>query len=57
MFESASPADLVQLHVSGVVPPLSPRLAGYQTIVDRLIAKVPCLRFQSARELFATITI
>jgi ActR/RegA family two-component response regulator/predicted Ser/Thr protein kinase len=57
MFESASPADLVQLHVSGVVPPLPPRLAGYQTIVDRLIAKDPSLRFQSARELFATIAI
>lgn len=57
MFESASPADLVQLHVSGVVPPLPPRLAGYQTIVDRLIAKDPSKRFQSARELFATIAI
>lgn len=57
MFESNSPADLVQLHVSGVVPPLPPRLAGYQTIVDRLIAKDPSKRFQSARELFATIAI
>lgn len=57
MFDSASPADLVQLHVSGVVPPLPPRLAGYQTIVDRLIAKDPSQRFQSARELFATIAI
>jgi len=57
MFESASPADLVQLHVSGFVPPLPPRLAGYQTIVDRLIAKDPSKRFQSARELFATIAI
>lgn len=57
MFESNSPADLVQLHVSGVVPPLPSRLAGYQTIVDRLIAKDPSKRFQSARELFATIAI
>lgn len=57
MFESASPADLVMLHVSGVVPPLPPRLAGYQPIVDRLIAKDPARRFQSARELFATIAI
>jgi FixJ family two-component response regulator len=57
MFESSSPADLVQLHVSGVVPPLPPRLSGYQTIVDRLIAKDPSKRFQSARELFATIAI
>lgn len=57
MFESASPADLVMLHVSGVVPPLPPRLAGYQPIVDRLIAKDPSKRFQSARELFATIAI
>lgn len=57
MFESASPADLVMLHVSGEVPPLPPRLAGYQPIVDRLIAKDPSKRFQSARELFATIAI
>jgi|CXWL01.1.fsa_nt_gi ActR/RegA family two-component response regulator/predicted Ser/Thr protein kinase len=57
MFEAASPADLVLLHVSGEVPPLPPRLAGYQTIVDRLIAKDPSKRFQSARELFATIAI
>ncbi|MGQ0511809.1 MAG: protein kinase domain-containing protein [Betaproteobacteria bacterium] len=57
MFESASPADLVLLHVSGEVPPLPLRLAGYQPIVDRLIAKDPSKRFQSARELFATIAI
>jgi len=51
------PAGLVYLHVHGEIPLLPERLAGYQTIVDRLLAKKPADRFQSARELFATIAI
>ena len=34
---------------------LPPHLRGYQTVVDRLLAKNPDDRFQSARELFAYI--
>jgi len=40
--------------------PMSPttvRLAGYQGILDRLLAKAPAQRFQSAHELFAMIAI
>ena len=51
------PAGLVHLHVHGEIPRLPERLAGYQTIIDRLLAKRPENRFQSARELFATIAI
>jgi tRNA A-37 threonylcarbamoyl transferase component Bud32/ActR/RegA family two-component response regulator len=51
------PADLLHLHVHGEIPRLPERLAGYQTIVDRLLAKRPEDRFQSARELFATIAV
>ena len=36
---------------------LEPRLAGYQPILDRLLAKKPEARFRSARELFATIAV
>ena len=51
------PAGLLHLHVHGDVPRLPERLAGYQAIIGRLLAKRPENRFQSARELFATIAI
>ena len=51
------PAGLVYQHVHGPVPRLPTRLAGYQGILDRLLAKAPEERFQSARELFAMIAI
>jgi FixJ family two-component response regulator len=57
LFGDASPSDLVYQHVHGPVPQLSARLAGYQTIIDRLLAKKPEDRFQSARDLFATIAV
>ena len=51
------PAGLVYKHVHEPVPRLPERLAGYQTIIDRLLAKKPEERFQSARDLFATIAV
>ncbi len=57
LFESEGPAGLVQAHVYGEVPALPARLGGYQGILDRLLAKKPDERFQSARELFATIAV
>jgi FixJ family two-component response regulator/tRNA A-37 threonylcarbamoyl transferase component Bud32 len=51
------PAGLVYMHVHEAIPRLPARLAGYQTIIDRLLAKKPEDRFQSARELFATIAV
>ena len=57
LFGAEGPAGLVYQHVHGEIPLLPPRLAGYQTILDRLLAKKPEDRFQSARELFATIAV
>jgi serine/threonine protein kinase len=52
-----SPAGIVHQHVHGEIPLLPEHLAGYQTILDRLLAKQPENRFRSARELFATIAV
>jgi tRNA A-37 threonylcarbamoyl transferase component Bud32/ActR/RegA family two-component response regulator len=57
LYEAEGPAGLVYQHVQGSVPRLPTRLAGYQGILDRLLAKAPEDRFQSARELFAMIAI
>jgi FixJ family two-component response regulator/predicted Ser/Thr protein kinase len=57
LFGDENPAGLVYQHVHGEIPLLPERLAGYQPIIDRLLAKRPEDRFQSARELFATIAV
>jgi len=57
LFGDEGPAGLIHQHVHGAIPLLPPHLAGYQIIVDRLLAKDPDDRFQSARELFATIAV
>ena len=55
LFESDNLAAIAFSHVHGEVPPLPPALAGYQTLIDRLLAKNPAQRFASARELFAYV--
>jgi len=57
IYETETPASMIDMHVNGPVPRLPERLAGYQPIIDRLLAKKPDDRFQSARELFASIAI
>jgi serine/threonine-protein kinase PpkA len=57
LYESESMANLVTAHVHHPIPRLPERLAGYQPILDRLLAKDPDARFQSGRELFAMIAI
>jgi hypothetical protein len=57
LYDAEGPAGLVYQHVHGPIPRLPARLAGYQGIVDRLLAKAPEDRFQSARELFAMIAV
>ena len=55
LFESDNLAAIALSHVHGEVPRLPPALAGYQTLMDRLLAKNPDGRFSSARELFAYV--
>lgn len=57
IFESATPAEVMTMHVNAPVPQLPEKLAGYQGVLDRLLAKKPQDRFQNARELFATIAV
>lgn len=57
IFESANSANVVNMHVHAPVPRLPEKLAGYQVVLDRLLAKKPEERFQSARELFGLIAI
>ena len=57
VFDAENAAGLIYQHVHGPVPLLPGKLSGYQPIVDRLMAKKPGDRFQSARELFSYIAI
>jgi tRNA A-37 threonylcarbamoyl transferase component Bud32 len=54
-FTAGSAPALAYQHVNSPVPRLPQRLAGYQSIIDKLMAKKPEERFQSARELFAHV--
>jgi len=57
LYDAEGAAGLVYQHVHGPLPRLEGRLAGYQATLDRLLAKNPEERFQSARELFSMIAI
>jgi serine/threonine protein kinase len=57
LFEADTLIELVEAHLHAPVPRLPARLAGYQPVLDRLLAKTPQERFQSARELFTLIAI
>ena len=55
LFDSDNLAAIALSHVHGEIPRLPPALGGYQSLMDRLLAKNPDDRFQSARELFGYI--
>ncbi len=57
VFDAENAAGLIYQHVHGPVPQLPGKLSGYQPIVNRMLAKKPADRFQTARELFAYIAI
>ena len=57
IYESAGPADLMRMHVTAPVPRLPDALAAHQPLLDRMLAKDPQDRFQSAADLCATILL
>jgi serine/threonine-protein kinase PpkA len=57
LFGSVTPADLIRMHVNDPVPRLDPSLAILQPILDRLLAKNPGDRYQSALELFGAVAV
>jgi serine/threonine-protein kinase PpkA len=57
IYEDANPAELITMHVSAPLPKLPSSLAHYQPTLDRLLAKKPEDRFQSAGELCGDITL
>jgi DNA-binding NarL/FixJ family response regulator/tRNA A-37 threonylcarbamoyl transferase component Bud32 len=51
-YDGENASALAYQHVHAEIPRLPQRLAGYQPLLDRLLAKRTDQRFQSARELF-----
>lgn len=57
LFDGDSLAAIAYKHVHADVPRLPAGLESFQSVVDRLLAKDPDKRFQTARELFAKIAL
>jgi hypothetical protein len=55
IYDHAHSADVIALHVHAPVPQLTGMLAVHQPLLNRLLAKSPDERFQSAAEVIAEI--
>ena len=55
IYDSANAADVISMHVKAPVPKLAVLLADYQPILDKLLAKSPDDRYQSASDLLQEI--
>lgn len=54
-FTARTPAAVIYQHVHGDLPTLPLKLARYQNIIDKALAKNPAERYQSARELIQVL--
>jgi serine/threonine-protein kinase PpkA len=57
IFDGANSAEVITMHVNAPVPKLADLLAVHQPLLDRLLAKKPEERFQSAAEVLAEIML
>jgi serine/threonine-protein kinase PpkA len=57
IYDSANAADVIGMHVKAPVPQLAVLLQEYQPILNKLLAKEPADRYQSAADLLAEIAI
>ena len=57
IYETSGPADLMRMHVQAPVPQLPEQLRAHQRLLDRMLAKEPQDRFQSASDLCGSITL
>lgn len=57
LYDGDNLAAIAFQHVHAEVPRLTATLEPFQSVIDRLLAKDPDQRFQSARELFAKIAL
>ena len=55
LYGSVPPADLIRMHVDDPIPRLEGAVAGYQGILDRMLAKKPQDRFQNPAEFRAAL--
>jgi serine/threonine-protein kinase PpkA len=55
-FHGETAMDILQAHVAQEAPRLPADLAGFQALLDRLLAKKPNDRYDTARELVAALS-
>jgi serine/threonine protein kinase len=55
IYDSSNSAEVITMHVKAPIPKLAVLLADYQPILDKLLAKSPDDRYQSAGDLLAEI--
>lgn len=56
LYTASSPTEMMDMHLYAPIPRLPEELNGFQKLLNKLVAKDPEARFQSARELYAYIS-